>query len=372
MGTLSLDLNTFMAWSYRLNDVPFNKFYEVWSDYLPSYLYILWFLGVIKNFITIPEALLYKLPAILADLATVILIFKIVKDSFSEKSAYVAATAYAFNPAIFANSSMWGQVDSFTGLFALATIYFAQKNWYLSALFLAFGTAFKVQVALAALVVVFIMLRDYWDWKKIGTYVLLAGFIFIALFVPFSNSFNYIGFAKERIMATMNQYPYSSVNAFSWWGYNGFWRQNNTGLMSESNIGYALVILLFAWLSYFYRKTQGGEYLIGSAIFAASFLFFAGMHERHLLFVLPILLVAAFSQNWLFAAYAGFSATYIANLYYAFVWITENFREVFTSGQIKILIIVNLICLLLILREPLASIWATLKEYFKIKQIEIS
>src|SRR3989338_7176572 len=70
-GTLWIDLNTFIAWSERLNTFPFSEFYLSWSDYLPGYLYILWILGLLKNiFVNTPVTLLYKLPAIIADLLT--------------------------------------------------------------------------------------------------------------------------------------------------------------------------------------------------------------------------------------------------------------------------------------------------------------
>jgi len=76
-GTLRLDQGTFIAWSMNLAENGFRNFYLGWSDYLPGYLYILWLLGKIKGII--PDALLYKLPAILADIATGFLIHKILK-----------------------------------------------------------------------------------------------------------------------------------------------------------------------------------------------------------------------------------------------------------------------------------------------------
>ena len=76
-GTLRLDQGTFIAWSFNLAENGFRNFYGGWSDYLPGYLYVLWFLGKVRGII--PDVLLYKIPAILADIATGYLIYKIVK-----------------------------------------------------------------------------------------------------------------------------------------------------------------------------------------------------------------------------------------------------------------------------------------------------
>src|SRR5438132_331147 len=77
-GTLTLDQNTFIAWSLRLSQVGFSKFYMGnWSDYLPGYLYVLNVLGHIGGTSTIAQTILYKLPAIISDIGTGYLIYRI-------------------------------------------------------------------------------------------------------------------------------------------------------------------------------------------------------------------------------------------------------------------------------------------------------
>jgi len=111
-GTLVLDHNTFVAWSVNLAQNGFGHFYNGWCDYLPGYLYVLWGLGKIHlAWPLIPTEFLYKLPAILADLVTGFLIYKIVKKHKSERWGLIGAGLYLFNPAILANSTLWGQVD---------------------------------------------------------------------------------------------------------------------------------------------------------------------------------------------------------------------------------------------------------------------
>ena len=89
-GSLPIDMADWIGWSNRLVEIPFKNFYDAWSDYLPGYLYVLWFLGHIKNFfygigLTIPLEIIYKLPAILADLTLVFVAYKISKKFFDQK-----------------------------------------------------------------------------------------------------------------------------------------------------------------------------------------------------------------------------------------------------------------------------------------------
>jgi len=123
-GSHPIDVPDWIGWSNRLVEVPFNKFYDAWSDYLPGYLYVLWILGLVKNFlitigITLKEDIIFKLPAIAADIATGLLIFTITKKYFNKKRAAIFASLYLFNPAIFYNSALWGQVDSLTAFSSL-------------------------------------------------------------------------------------------------------------------------------------------------------------------------------------------------------------------------------------------------------------
>jgi Gpi18-like mannosyltransferase len=139
-GTLQLDHGTFVAWSNSLVKNGFRSFYSGWSDYLPGYLYILWALGKV-NITPEFQTILFKLPAIFADLATGYLIYKIV----GKKHGLLASIFYIFNPAIFANSTLWGQADSLTALFSLLSVYLMPSAY--SAIALAIGTLIKPQAA---------------------------------------------------------------------------------------------------------------------------------------------------------------------------------------------------------------------------------
>ena len=346
-GTLMLDHNTFVAWSVNLAQNGFGHFYNGWCDYLPGYLYVLWGLGKIHlAWPLIPTEFLYKLPAILADLVTGFLIYKIVKKHKSERWGLIGAGLYLFNPAILANSTLWGQVDSLTALFALLAVYLASVTPWASGIVAMMGFLVKPQVALVAPVILFVALKNKWRFKKYLSFAFLAFIFFIVLFLPFAGNQNVLLFAFQRLTLTLGQYPYASVNAFNAWALGGMWAPDNwfIGLF-----GYLLIGLLTSVVFWKVWKKDGGQYLLMAVTFLAGFMFQTRMHERHLLPSLAPLLISATLVPDLFLPYMLYAVTYILNLRYAQVWITENFKNIFTTDQIKLIVLVNLTSLVFVL-----------------------
>lgn len=345
-GTLELDHNTFVGWSNRLIGVGFSRFYDTWSDYLPGYLYILWVLGWIKEAILFPGVLLFKLPAILSDVLTGFLIYKIVGKLKNKRWGMIASGLYLFNPAILANSTLWGQADSLTALFSLLAIWLININPLISSFALAFGTLIKPQAALAAPVVLFVMLKRKWATRKILGYAFTSFFLFVLAFIPFAGDNNLALFIVERISATLGQYPYTSVNAFNFWGLFGFWQKD---VFATSLLGIVMMATPFLFSAKKLWKIKNSRYLLLVIIFATNFLFFTRMHERHLLPVFAPLAISASLNSNLWLPYVGFSLLYIANLYYSFIWITQSFTSVLPALVIVVCILFNIGFLLLIL-----------------------
>lgn len=347
-GTLTLDQNTFIGWSNRLIEVGFSRFYDTWSDYLPGYLYVLWALGWIKEAISFPSVLLFKLPAIFSDVLTGFLIYRIVGKLKNKRWGIVASGLYLFNPAVLANSALWGQADSLTALFSLLAIWLIDINPLISSLALAFGTLIKPQAVLAAPVVLFVMLKRKWTTQKILIYIFTSLVFFVIAFIPFAGEKSLVLFIVERISATLGQYPYTSVNAFNFWGLFGFWQKD---VFVTSLLGIAITAALFLFGAKKLWKRKNSRYLLLATIFAANFLFFTRMHERHLLPVFAPLAIGASLCCNLWLSYAGFSLVYIINLYYSFIWITQSFTSVLPPSVIVVCIMFNLGFLLLILFE---------------------
>lgn len=364
-GTLDLDFNTFLAWSKRLVKLPFSDFYNAWSDYLPGYLYFLWFLGKASVFLEIvPQTLLYKLPSILSDLLTGFLIYRISKKYVGEKKSLLISSFYLFNPAVIANSALWGQVDSLTSLFSMASLYFASSNLALSAVLLGYGTTIKPQVALVVFAVIFVFYKRRIGFKKLFFYGIVGAVSFILPFVLFSGDKNIFLFVLERVGKTVGQYPYTSVNAFNFWGLFGFWQKEGRSVLNESVLGYVFTAIISALVAFFARKRKAGEYLVLTSSFLSGFIFFSRMHERHLLAVFAPLAASLSVSPVLIVPYFSLSFTYLANLYYSYIWITDNFRKVFDELQARIYIFINLTSLLIVVKDAKRKIRLSLKKIF--------
>lgn len=337
-GTLTLDQNTFIAWSNRLIDVGFSQFYKIWSDYLPGYPYVLWFLGLINKLDIISPLLLYKLPAILGDIGTGYLIYQIVKKLKDQRWGIISTCLYIFNPAVIANSTFWGQVDGLTSFFSLLTVWSFGVNTYISAISLAVGTLIKPQMAVVSLVILFLMIQKKWNIQKMVVYITTAFLVFVGGFVPFSGGENLISFVFSRINLSLNQYPYTSINAFNFWGILGMWKPDNWVLELA---GLVLILTLFLVFGVKFLKQKGGEYIALSFLYAISFMFMTRVHERHLLPVLAPLSVAVSLEPILILTLVGFSFIYVSNLYWSWNWVTNNFQQVFGDVFVKTLSLFN-------------------------------
>lgn len=321
-GTLPLDHGTFVAWSLNLAGDGLSRFYNSWSDYLPGYLYVLWLLGKINLTGAVPIHLLYKLPAVLADVLTSYFIYK----TLGGKKGIIGACVYLFNPAVFANSALWGQVDGFIGLFSMMVIYFLNRNLLVSAVSLSVGAMIKPQTAFLVPLVFLVMIKNKWRIKNILIYGMVSLAVAVLLFIPFSNSSNLIEFIFSRLALSANQYPYTAVNAFNFWGLFGQWKADNLYFQFGGYLAFLVTFLILAKRQW---KQKDFIFQMFAYTFAFSFLFFTRMHERHLLpLFAPLAALAAISRVYLIP-YAGLSFVYLANLYYSYKWITEDFLAAF-------------------------------------------
>lgn len=336
-GTLQFDQGTFIAWSTNLATNGFKNFYNSWCDYLPGYLYVLWLLGKVNLLGIVPQVMLYKLPAIFADVLTGYLIYKVLAKNKGEKWGLIGSLIYVFNPAVFANSSLWGQADSLTALTSVAAIYFLEKNFILSAAALSAGTLIKPPAAFVLPVAVMMMVKSKWSFAKMVQYAFVGMTVLILGFAPFSEG-DLIPFILNRLNLSAGQYPYTSVNSFNFWGLSGFWKPDNIYFQFGSYI-FVLVFTIFLFIKN--SKTKLNPYKLIAFVFAASFIFFTRMHERHLLPVFaPLAILAA--ENSIFAVpYIGYSIIYLLNLIYSYQWIVKDFAEVYPELLIKFIEVIG-------------------------------
>ncbi len=163
------DIFWFKEWCFgTLNYGVTGIYANLWSDYPPGYFYILKLLGLVYKIFypTLVEGtyflqFLLKLPAILADLGTAVLIFFLLRKRLKFSIAYLIMLAYAFNPAIFINSAWWGQVDSvmvFVLLLSVSLLLKKKIRW--SDVLLALACLIKLQAIIFIPLIVFITWRQ--------------------------------------------------------------------------------------------------------------------------------------------------------------------------------------------------------------------
>lgn len=358
-GTHMGDMNTYIAWGMDIASNGFYGFYDrVWSDYLPGYLYILALLGTISSGLQnspliLPDYILFKLPSILSDLATGYLIFLITRKFAPEKWAFISSVIYLFNPAVLANSTLWGQADSFSAMFLVLSLYvFLEKRYLLTGLILGIGQTVKpIAILLLPFFIISLIRNKSWRHLLILIYAFLI--TIILLFAPFNNELNILNFILERHQATSNQYPYTSLNAFNLWAIlNGFWHSDqniflNLTLQLWGNILFGSVylwLLVVYWLKAKSVKNRTILLIYCLALcYVGFFMVFSRMHERHLFsgFTLLTLLfpvVPNFSKILIIVMYL----IYAVNLSYAYSMINSQ-PAILSPGFVLLFSLINVL-----------------------------
>ncbi|UJF34507.1 glycosyltransferase 87 family protein [Paenibacillus hexagrammi] len=133
------DVGTFLAWSDRAYTVGLPALYtdaqHYFLDYPPGYMYVLYAIGFLHHAFGIPwespiSLLILKMPAMLADVGLAYAVYRLTWQVRGGQHAEPLALAglMALNPAMWVNSAMWGQVDSFFMLFILMTLFQQQRG----------------------------------------------------------------------------------------------------------------------------------------------------------------------------------------------------------------------------------------------------
>ncbi|MGE5443451.1 MAG: glycosyltransferase [Ignavibacteriales bacterium] len=412
------DFGVWKWWAGGISKVGFSQFYDkYWCDYMPGYLYILWFLDHIRSaFPRLPDKIIFKLPANLSDLGISILIFFVLRKITTVKNAKIVSLAYLFNPASLSNSTFWGQVDSVHAFPLLLSVAFGLwGNFILSGVFAAIAFMIKPQSVVIFPIIGFFALRHVIKQKEgiassktiiLGVEVLaamvIASFIIILPFIwyklvghgiegVFREPFYFI---RERFGRAYNQYTYASLNAFNFWGMVAMWQDDQIrflGITYQSwgtiifGIFYALILgLLFCAEVIEQSNTgQSSGHLQGqnstsarpttraicaiTLILFALFLFITRAHERHFLPTIVFFTFIAFRSRMYWLFYVLISAAYVFNMFYSYIELMPRISESakpyliipasslrpFISGVVLLLLIVFFVVLIDFVRNSI-------------------
>lgn len=323
------DLALFRSWATAAAS-DFSNFYTGTTncDYPPLYIYILAIIGKLTDIQVLNNyyILLLKLPSILADITTALVLYQLAKRTFSSQFSILLMTFYVFNPATFLNSAVWGQVDSFfTFLVVLAFYFLAEKKTNISTLFFVLSVLMKPQGIIFTPILFFELVRAK-SVKKFLT-AALVGVATVALIVlPFSYQHGSV-WIFELYSSTISKYPYASMNAFNLFSLIGanFTNYNEILLFFSYHTWGMIFIVLVTALSWFlYGKKKNSDFVFAAGLtqIAGVFIFSVGMHERYLF---PAIAMAIFAfiylkdRNYLVFA-GGFSITCFINTYCVLVY----------------------------------------------------
>ena len=351
------DLGLFRFWASNLADQGPFGFYDrgFFADYTPGYLYALWLVGVVGQFLGGVGDLI-KLPAILTDVALGYIVYRMARDlGVSERRATIAGAVVIVNPITWFDSVVWGQVDSFGTVFLLLSVRELWKARSERAAILAVVAALvKPQLAILVPIVAFVTIRRAlwpkggfgseaapepsgfgWERRTTGWIRIVstgvAGFATAVLLsapfglsvVSFSGTAPFVDSSLVRlILSTASTYSYVTVNAYNLWALfpvDGQSMATNGGWIFDAPVpdatswasigpfpaaavgGLLLGLLLFVVIPFIVaRRPDRLTILVGVSVMALAF--FAvptRVHERYLfpLFALAAIPLA-FSWRW--------------------------------------------------------------------------
>ncbi|MNK28620.1 GPI transamidase subunit PIG-U [compost metagenome] len=320
------DINLFKSWAASAASDLTGFYRNGSSDYPPFYVYILYVIGQLTRSAALSSysTLLIKLPSILADVATAYFLYKAARKYLSYEAGLLIALFYVFNPAVFINSTVWGQVDSFFTLLIAAAIYLLSEGklvW--STVILTLSVLMKPQgiIFLPVLLFALVASRKWRSWLAAASAAVLTLLIVV---LPFSIGQDPL-WLYNLYSGTVNEYPYASVNAFNFFAFLGANYKPDTDtllIFSYHTWGLIFIVLstLFSW--WMYIRTRSIRFASASALLliAMVFTFSSSMHERYLFpaAALALLAYTYLKDKRLLWLAGGFSLTIFVNTYYIF------------------------------------------------------
>ena len=349
------DMACFTSWARSVFEGGVGNFYSSagFTDYPPGYMYILYIVGAIRQLFSLDGTgyyLLVKLPAIIADLVSSWLIYKIASKKLSTGISALLAALYLFNPAVITDSSLWGQVDSvYTLALALMVWLIAEKKLEISYFVFAICILIKPQAFIYTPLIIFGIIENYVYpefkskelLKSIG--IGLCAIAFMALLaVPFN-----FKLVVEQYVTALSEYPYFTINALNLWGVFGYnWHQLST---AGTVIGYIILALIVVASAYvFFKSKSNSKYYFVAAILAFfTFMLSTKMHERYGFPVMIFLLLALIETRniYNYALYILVSLSQFYNIAWVlFIYETEPNKYAFYPG-FKIASVINVLVL---------------------------
>ncbi|MBQ9950014.1 MAG: hypothetical protein IJO93_04770 [Clostridia bacterium] len=361
----STDIKCFMAWGYKVaSSGPANFYSEgYFADYPPGYMWILGGCEKLRLLLgfeygSAAHAFVMKLPSVICDLTVTYLVYHIARNTGrSTRSAVIISCLAAFNPALIMVSAVWGQIDIMLTLFIVLTFMWLASgiscgiaansveekrksivDITLSGLFYGIAVALKPQALMvgplfaAAHILYFVtcICKHKASQSVISTALaaICAFAVIILPSIPFTGTQE--GFwLMDKYMGTATSYNYATVEAYNLYTLFGAnWKDADLPFifgLTYKQFGTSCMVLMVSVSIILYAladKNKKGLLML-TAAFSLSGIFAFGhfMHERYLLPVLILVLIAMlyYNDKRLYLVYGGFSVSLLYNLMGAFL-----------------------------------------------------
>lgn len=365
LPSYKVDMPGYMAWGQYLAQYGPKNFYDTFHVvYAPFYMYLLWFSGIISNLFSFSQPVyeyFIKLWSVASDFLGGYLIYRIGCMYNKNERGFVAGIIYSLNPAIFFNSSVWGQFDSIPATMLAGVVYFFNKGKKLEAAFLfALSIMTKPQSAILLPLFVVLYFKDFdiskagipREMKKLG-FVLAGGLlIYSVLSFPFSDRKGFFWIA-DLYLKSGGDYPYATANAFNLWTLlHGQAVDDKNGFLLLTYGLWSIILLLVSWLFCVYLlikrpKSVNMLYFSSMLICFSSFVVGSRMHERYLLMSVIFMFICMVLDNKLVIPGVLLSVCVLANHWYIYYmsikdtfWISPNdaFAYIFALLTVSLLI----------------------------------
>jgi len=261
-----------------------------------------------------------------ADMIICWLLFVVVRKWKNTKTGYLAALAYALNPAAIFDTAIWGQTDSIYSMFLLASLaawIFEKRD--MAAVMLALSVLTKLQGIVLFPLFAFLIF-DHKNPRALLRFTIVGILTFIVVCLPYA-----MGGVMEQVsdvyIGSVGRYGNITIGAYNlWWALmaDSGWRIESSekvfDLISYTKVGMVLFGAMYAFILLLFRKKLqslkniDAFFYCSALLCAAFFLFLTQMHERYLFPFVAIGIPMIFLSRKIAAAYWAMVIAFTINL----------------------------------------------------------
>ncbi len=282
--------------------------------------------------IPLPSIVTIKIPAIIADILTILLVFSIVAKMYGKWAGITASGILGLHPAIVYDSAIWGQTDSIFTLLTLGALTTVMtKRWILTGVLTALALFAKMQAIIVLPILGILLISS--GWRPIMRTIF--GFLLASIIVLFPFFLNGNIADVWRVYShSIGSYPALSMGAYNIWmalfgtntdrsdvlSFLGPLTYRTTGILLFSIATLTIILPFLQWILYKNerRKHRDVPVLLTALIAYAFFLFNTEMHERYLFPFMVLGLLFCFRGLRFAALYTFSSLLFLLSLFDSF------------------------------------------------------